>query len=185
MTDTTHHRPMTPDILARDIEKMEAAIGQLRAAVLDTQITSGKITSLEQTISQFIARSEVIADKNEKSMVRLHERIDSLNTKVGEEISSMRDEIRNQHQDHRETVNSQIQTSVIALTSQVGALDKRLSDVKSETEGWINRGKGAWWSASVVWGVFGAAVFGSVAWLFGEVRTMHEAIILLKGMMGK
>jgi DNA anti-recombination protein RmuC len=176
---------MTPDILARDIEKMEASIAQLRAAVLDTQITSGKIQSLEQTISQFIARSEVIADKNEKSMVRLHERIDSLNSKVGEEISSMRDEIRNQHQDHRETVNSQIQTSVIALTAQVGALDKRLSDVKSETEGWINRGKGAWWSASLVWGVFGTAILGSVAWLFGEVRTMHEAIIVLKGMMGK
>ncbi len=176
---------MNTEILARDIEKIEASIGQLRAAVLDTQITSGKISSLEQTISQFIARSEVIADKNEKSMVRLHERIDSLNTRVGDEISSMREEIRNQHQDHRETVNQQIQTSVIALTSQVSNLDKRLDSVKSETEGWINRGKGAWWSASIFWGLFGTGVLGTVAWLFGEVKTMHEAIIILKGMVGK
>jgi uncharacterized protein (DUF2344 family) len=174
---------MTPDILARDVEKIETSVNQLRAAVLDAQITSGKISSLEATINQFIARSEVIADKNEKSMVRLHERIDSLNAKVGEEISSMREEIRNQHSDHRETVNNQIQTSIMALTSQVTTLDKRINDVKTETEGWINRGKGAWWSASIVWGLLGTAVLGSVAWIFGEVRTMHEAIIILKGVI--
>lgn len=173
------------EVLARDIEKVETTVNELRAAVLQIQISSGQIKQMEDSLGRFIERSEIMAERNDKSLTRLHERIDQLNNRVGEEISSMREELRNQHDEHRETVNQQIQTSVLALSTQVATLDQRIAAVKSETEGWINKGKGAWWSASVMWGVFGAALTGAVVWIFGEVRSLHDAMIIIKSATGK
>lgn len=177
---------MTPqEMFARDIDRLETLISEMRSAVLDAQLGQGKVDGLQSMMQQFIARQEAAQERNDKSMVRLHERLDELNSKLTQEVTNMKEEVRRAQEDHRGSVAHQIQTSIIAVTNQTSEMRKELTTLHTETEGWINRAKGAWWAASILWGLFGAGVLAAVAWVFSKVNNLNEALIQIQAHLGK
>ena len=60
----------------------------------------------------------------------------------------------------------------------INARGKEHQALKSEVEGWVNRGKGVWWLGSILWGAFAAVVTSGCLYMFNEVSSLRERVQL-------
>ena len=136
-------------------------------------------------------------------IVRLHTRMDEIRTLVIEDSRSSRDQINNAREDNRtfsvnlintfreeqdrqttavlDGITTQISnlakiTEAIQtrLTTDVNILNGELNNLRNETSSWINKGKGAWWAASILWGFIQVTVVAVMVNLFTDVRDLRD-----------
>ncbi len=124
----------------------------------------------ESDLESRVARLEASLD----ILRRLETKMDEV-TEIARQIAAM-------EQKHQSQSN--------ALERVFGNLDKVRSRLDAEEEArmaaerrldsWVNRGKGAWWAASFLWGGIQAVVGGAVVWLFDRITQLHDTVLLLE-----
>jgi hypothetical protein len=112
--------------------------------------------------------------KVEQSIIRIHDRMDEVRDIVQKDMIDVKEDFRTFRDEHRKEVSTLIEATTGNLSAHISDLSKKVSDVKSETESWVNKGKGAWFVASILWGVIQLAIVAMMGWFFTEVRGLHD-----------
>jgi hypothetical protein len=80
--------------------------------------------------------------------------------------------VQNDNQEHSEIVKT--------LEANSKALLAACAAVESKVDGWINKGKGVIWTASLFLGLAQAFVIGAIVWTFGHVNTLEDKVIAIE-----
>ena len=100
--------------------------------------------------------------------------MDEVRDIVQKDMIDVKEDFREFRDEHRKEVIALIDANTSAYAIQISDLTKKVTEVKTETEGWINKGKGAWFVASILWGVIQLAIIAMMGWFFTEVRSLHD-----------
>lgn len=123
---------LTPEIVDARVDRIETQQAEMRGALIQVQVALGKIDSLAENVTQFMARAEMSSERYEKSLIRLHERMDTSQKAMNEAMESMRAEMREMHNSHKDGVESQIDSAINAITGHLQVVDKRSEQTDKE-----------------------------------------------------
>lgn len=76
---------------------------------------------------------------------------------------------------HHQQTAREIQTQWKKIDDQ----HKATEAVDKKADEWVNKARGAWWTAMLFGGLIQAGVLGMIAWTFTHVRDAEDAILLL------
>ena len=161
-------------VLLTELKHLRDSVGEIRQTMSSYPALIERQASTERRQLDTENRFAEALEKVESSIGRMHDRMDEVRILVQDDTHKLRAEFRDFRESHRAEVNLQITTVVSTLTHQVRNLDTQVDTVKTETASWINKGKGAWFTASILWGIIQAGVIASVSFMFTEISSMHD-----------
>ena len=62
---------------------------------------------------------------------------------------------------------------------------KDIEAVNRKTDEWINKGRGAWFTAMILGSLAQAAILGMIAWTFSHMRSAEDSILLMKEQLSR
>jgi hypothetical protein len=153
---------------------LREAVGEVKTTVASYPALIERQAATEQRQQETENRFVDALEKVESSIIRIHERMDEVRDIVQRDMIDVKEQFRSFREEHRREVTEMITTSQSVLITQMGDLTKKVTETKSETETWINQGKGAWKAASILWGAIQAVVVALMVWFFSEVQSIRD-----------
>lgn len=161
-------------VLLTELKHLRDSVGEIRQTMSNYPALIERQASTERRQLDTENRFAEALEKVESSIVRIHDRMDEVRILVQDDTHKLRGEFRDFRESHRAEVNLQITAVISTLTDQVRDLNTQVDTVKTETTSWINKGKGAWFAASILWGIIQVGVIASVSFMFTEISSMHD-----------
>ena len=161
-------------VLLTEIKHLRDSVGEIRQTMSSYPALIERQASTERRQLDTETRFAEALEKVESSIIRIHDQMDEVRVLVQDDTHKLRGEFRDFREAHRAEVSLQMSTAVSTLTDQVRNLNSQVDGVKTETASWINKGKGVWFVASILWGIIQAGVIASVSFMFTEIRSMHD-----------
>jgi hypothetical protein len=153
---------------------LREAINEVKTTVSSYPALIERQASTEQRQAATEDRFVDALEKVETSIIRIHERMDEVRDIVSTDMQTVKEEFRQFREDHRKETVALVESGMGSIVSQTASLSTKVGDIKTETEGWINKGKGVWFVASIMWSAIQAIVLAVMMWFFSEVRTLHD-----------
>lgn len=184
MTNTNQHNPhplpaMVPP--PTDMVGLGVMMNEIRSHVSNIAVLHERQTNSEKRLADSERRNTEALTDIKQQLLRVHDRLDLMDSNVREEVSSVREEVSNVREDfrraseqHRQETVRQIEHAVAPVLARADDAAKMAKDVRAELDGWINRVRGGWSVGSIVFGLFQSAVVAMVLWMGAEVKTMHD-----------
>lgn len=125
-------------------------------------------------------------------LAQIHEQIKGLASAMDEIKTSVRevatlDKTIAQLAIKHEQVDAQIVRNSNVIESCVQSLVKldsesveRTALVNSKADEWINKARGAWWTAMLLGGFMQVVILSMIAWTFGHIRSAEDDVMLIK-----
>ena len=181
-TEISHHHhhaggysePGVQQAILTEIRFLRESIGEVKATVASYPALIERQASTEQRQQETENRFVDALEKVETSIIRIHERMDEVRDIVQRDLVDVKEEFRNFREEHRREVVDMITTGTAGLNAQMVELTRKVNDVKTETESWVNQGRGAWKVASILWGTIQAIILGAILWVFTEVQSVRD-----------
>jgi hypothetical protein len=120
-----------------------------------------KFSVLDKAITELIIHRE----NGEKENQMLWQKIDNLNA------------WREIHERERAEERMKV---LAAMEENCKTFSAACSAIETKVDGWVNRGKGALWVASIFVGFLQAALFSAVAWTFNGISDLNDRVIKLE-----
>lgn len=139
------HRPDPSYVPPGWMNEIRSSLAQLAVLTERNQQQDRRQVESEERIGQALARME-------QQMARLHARLD----------------------DNPAETSLQIKVAIEPLVKGLEESRREVRAVRSDLDGWVNRGKGAWFVATIFAGVVQSVVVGSMVWLGSEVKALHD-----------
>ncbi|WP_423680213.1 MULTISPECIES: hypothetical protein [unclassified Undibacterium] len=98
-------------------------------------------------------------DRNTEALARLVQQVD----KVHERLDELKAE-----------TGSQIAEAIRPLNEKHQSMSRDLGNVRADLDGWVNRGKGAWFVASICAAIFQSFIVAALLWAVAEIKTLHD-----------
>lgn len=157
-----------------EIRNLRDTVTEVKTRIASYPALIERQAATEQRQQETENRFADALEKVESSIIRIHDRMDEVRDIVQKDMLDVKDDFRTFREEHRKEVIALIDANTSGHTTQIAELTREVSEVKSETEGWINKGKGAWFVASILWGVIQIAIIAMMGWFFTEVRQLHD-----------
>ena len=157
-----------------EIRNMRDTVTEVRTTVASYPALIERQATTEQRQQETEGRFADALEKVEQSIIRIHDRMDEVRDIVQKDMMDVKEDFRSFRDEHRKEVVTLIEANTSSYGKQVADLTRKVTEVKTETEGWINKGKGAWFVASILWGVIQLAIIAMMGWFFTEVRSLHD-----------
>ena len=157
-----------------EIRNMRDTVTEVRTTVASYPALIERQATTEQRQQETEGRFADALEKVEQSIIRIHDRMDEVRDIVQKDMMDVKEDFRSFRDEHRKEVVTLIEANTSSYGKQVADLTRKVTEVKTETEGWINKGKGAWFIASILWGVIQLAIIAMMGWFFTEVRSLHD-----------
>lgn len=170
MSNNSHPTPLhsfDPSVLIGLMQEIRGGFAQL-------QVITERHSNTERRLADSEERAAEALKSLEQQVLRVHQRLDEMQNTMREEVSSVREEVRQFTEGHRAETLRQITSAVEPVAKRTDEAAKAASDVRKDFDGWVNRGKGAWFVASICAGIFQACIVGALLWAMGEVKTLHD-----------
>jgi prefoldin subunit 5 len=164
----------TIQVLVTEIRHLTTAVGEIKQTVNSYPALLERQATTERRQMDTDQRLAEILEKMEKSIIRVHERMDDVRAQVQDDTQKVRIEFHEFTTSHRNEIANQMTTALEVLTQSVSSLDTKVTTVKAESESWINKGKGAWFAASVLMGIIQMVIVTSIGYVATELRSMHD-----------
>ena len=161
-------------VLLTEIKHLRDSMAEIRQTMSSYPALIERQASTERRQLDTETRYAEALEKVESSIIRIHDRMDEVRILVQDDTHKLRGEFRDFREAHRAEVNLQMSTAISTLTDQVRTLGSHVDSVKTETASWINKGKGAWFVASILWGTIQVGVIAAVTFMFSEIRSAHD-----------
>ena len=157
-----------------EIRNMRDTVTEVRTTVASYPALIERQATTEQRQQETEGRFADALEKVEQSIIRIHDRMDEVRDIVQKDMMDVKEDFRSFRDEHRKEVVTLIEANTSSYGKQVADLTRKVTEVKTETEGWINKGKGAWFVTSLLWGVIQLAIIAMMGWFFTEVRSLHD-----------
>ena len=157
-----------------EIRNMRDTVTEVRTTVASYPALIERQATTEQRQQETEGRFADALEKVEQSIIRIHDRMDEVRDIVQKDMMDVKEDFRSFRDEHRKEVVTLIEANTSSYGKQVADLTRKVTEVKTETAGWINKGKGAWFVASILWGVIQLAIIAMMGWFFTEVRSLHD-----------
>ena len=157
-----------------EIRNLRDTVTEVKTRIASYPALIERQAATEQRQQETENRFADALEKVESSIIRIHDRMDEVRDIVQKDMLDVKDDFRTFREEHRKEVIALIDANTSGHTTQIAELTREVSEVKSETEGWINKGKGAWFVASILWGVIQIAIIAMMGWFLTEVRQLHD-----------
>jgi hypothetical protein len=157
-----------------EIRNLRDTVTEVRTTVASYPALIERQATTEQRQQETENRFADALEKVEQSIIRIHDRMDEVRDIVQKDMIDVKEDFREFRDEHRKEVIALIDANTSAYAIQISDLTKKVTEVKTETEGWINKGKGAWFVASILWSVIQLAIIAMMGWFFTEVRSLHD-----------
>lgn len=113
-------------------------------------------------------------------LAELRQQMTSMSTAVEEIKSSVKEVIALDRTIAELSIHYQMQSKEIQ--TQWGKIDTNhtaIEAVERKADGWINKGRGAWFTLMILGSLAQAAVLGCVAYTFSHLRAAEDSILLI------
>ena len=157
-----------------EIRNLRDTVTEVKTTIASYPALIERQATTEQRQQETENRFADALEKVESSIIRIHDRMDEVRDIVQKDMLDVKDDFRTFREEHRKEVIALIDANTSGHTTQIAELTRKVNEAKSETEGWINKGKGAWFVASILWGVIQIAIIAMMGWFFTEVRQLHD-----------
>lgn len=125
---------------------------EVRSVLTQVQLLNERYTNNDRRLVESEDRNSEALKRLELQVTRVHERLDELKVETAVQISE----------------------AISPLVAKSDSLDVAIKGVRSDLDSWINRGKGAWFIASIAAGIFQCFIVAALAWALTEIKTLHD-----------
>ena len=126
-----------------EIRNLRDTVTEVKTRIASYPALIERQAATEQRQQETENRFADALEKVESSIIRIHDRMDEVRDIVQKDMLDVKDDFRTFREEHRKEVIALIDANTSGHTTQIAELTREVSEVKSETEGWINKGKGA------------------------------------------
>jgi trehalose-6-phosphate synthase len=126
-----------------EIRNMRDTVTEVRTTVASYPALIERQATTEQRQQETEGRFADALEKVEQSIIRIHDRMDEVRDIVQKDMMDVKEDFRSFRDEHRKEVVTLIEANTSSYGKQVADLTRKVTEVKTETEGWINKGKGA------------------------------------------
>jgi hypothetical protein len=167
----------TRQIVLTELRHLRETISDIKATMTGYPALIERQNSTEKRQIDADNRFAESLERVNMSITRVHERMDEVRELVKKDVDKLKDELREFRESHKDEVNKQVNTALNNVVSQVNTLATQVTDIKTSSDSYINKGKGAVAATSTLLGVIQVIVLSVVGWLITEIQTLHDANI--------
>jgi hypothetical protein len=145
----------------------------IQISQLTQHVTSidSRMEKMEGKLDQLVLLDRTLAELNVR-----HEAANAEKSAMWQRVDLLthwkENHVRDDANEHSEIVKT--------LDANSKALLAACAAVEAKVDGWINKGKGVVWTASLFLGLAQAFVIGSIAWTFSHVNTLEDKVIAIE-----
>lgn len=160
--------------LAPEAQVLMGWMQEIRDGLINVQLVNERNTHNERRLLESEERSADALRSLEQHLLRVHTRLDDVSKTVREDLSSVREEMLQLIELIRADSTRQISTAMEPVTKRLDIVELEAHTARSDLDAWLNRGKGAWFVASIGLGLLQAAIIAALVWAGGEIKALHD-----------
>lgn len=145
----------------------------LSIAELKLQVSSidSRMEKIEDKLDQLVALDRTIAELN------IHHENDTVEK---QSMWNRLDSISIWKESHERDEADQRAKIIAALEANNKAFSTTCSTIENKVDSWVNRGRGAMWTASLFLGLIQVIAFASIAWTFNHISSLEEHVLKIE-----
>jgi DNA repair ATPase RecN len=146
-------------VIQVQMQQIHVWMEEMRPVIMTIPALTERYNGFEHRLGELENRYAQSLEKVTQSMGRVHERIDEV-----------RDEFRRTRDESRAEMAAMIQKELTELRKSMSEMATESERTKEKVDGWVNRGKGAWWAIGAI-----AVVFGGVfTYVMSDITAAHD-----------